>query len=715
MRLVSRTSGQPWIRALPNLVAIALCALICTGLATPTRAQEEAVAERLLQVQNLAPEARNDWVSVSVPFRPGEVTELPDLHVDGLPTVWQPFGARHIDGSIRQALCFFRPELGSLGSTTFALVPGSGPELGEPELSLPPHALRFTTRIRGETTLAELRVTETLESNAARQVDVLRGRFGETGLVAEIVLTRWSGQDTADLAVAAFFSDPRSKAMEVQIEELAIETDGLSLVFRHARPLGIDSEYTETGSRHVLLRGDSLADGQGLRRVGVLAIPIPEEAENRERREATVRAAALCPPLAGTSWVGTDAFGPLGVVPEPPKWMRDPSELRAELAARHRRYASFARTASPDPFRAPRLGPQRRPSTAGNQADFGISALWEVACSGLASPLLEVEWSVLQEACRPTHFFEVDATPIQAARHPKWVVWTGRTHWNCKVSTDRLGKPCPEPKYDTHGYRGKDREHWSSNYLGAFYQLTGAPWALLQLRTEGQLWLGGETLRQGLYTSKPGAARAAGRTMHSGCWILLATDDPLLRQRMRARMIQVNLPSWRFAETPADRLRPFQVKGPDRRYFENSQDGVWVPWEESQTVMGFEAYLRTTGDDDAKLRGFVDAIALNILRHGYRENAKGQVEIGYVMNWSNGTPPVGDEIDDPKRVKWNTNFSTWGVPSLVAARLAAERANESVLVQKADRLLERLQASRRAPRSGGADDMTRWDARRLLR
>ena len=76
-----------------------------------------------------------------------------------------------------------------------------------------------------------------------------------------------------------------------------------------------------------------------------------------------------------------------------------------------------------------------------------------------------------------------------AKNHPKWVVWTGRAHWHCGMSKDRLGKPCPEPKSDTHGWKPKDRQHWSSNYLCAFYLLTGKHWALREIQNEVQLYL----------------------------------------------------------------------------------------------------------------------------------------------------------------------------------------------------------------------------------
>lgn len=676
-----------------------------------------------IQVQNLSPDDRSEWVRASIPFPRGLVKKQPSWIVRGdiesgedtdpLPTVWQPFGARWPDGSWRQALCFFQATVPSLSSKVFRLYEGAPRSEPVAAFGLPPHALRFTATVGGETFLAELREDEILEQNAARKVQVFRGRFGDCGLVAELVLTLWNDQRHADLSIGAFFSDPRTEAMEIAIDELAIETDGIALALRHARPLGVESSLTELGTRHVLLREDSMSDGQGIRRVGILAPPLPADADQEALGASTLRAAALSPLVGAARWTDTGAFGPFGAVAEPPPWLRSRG-LDAWLGQRHTAYAKWLRSATPDPFRAPKLGPHRKPGTAGNQADFGAAQLFEVAWSGVPSPLLETEWSVLQEACRPVHVYEVDATPVDPRNHPDWVVWTGRTHWNCKVSTDRLGKPCPEPRSDTHGWRGKDREHWSSNFLGAFYQLTGAPWALLELRREGDLYLAGETLRKDLFTSNPGAARAAGRSLHSAAWIWLATGDTRILDRMRARMVEVNLPHWQFADRDAGTFRPFDRKGPDRRYFPAADDAVWTPWEEALAVLGFEAYLRATEDPDESLRDFVDDLAINLLDHGYRISPDDRVEIGYVMRFNGGIPPKNDaERADETRVRWTPNFVHWGIPALVVAENALIRRGQDERAQRATLLLERLARDRRPPRAGGTDDMVRWDTRAL--
>ena len=51
------------------------------------------------------------------------------------------------------------------------------------------------------------------------------------------------------------------------------------------------------------------------------------------------------------------------------------------------------------------------------------------------------------------------------------------------------GKPCPAPAFDSHGWTGKDRQHWSSLYLTAYYLLTGKHWALREIQNEVQLYL----------------------------------------------------------------------------------------------------------------------------------------------------------------------------------------------------------------------------------
>ena len=89
---------------MPRKLIIQIAAALSLGSAL-------AAQSRTITVQNLAPSPREEWVVATVPFARGAVEGVPDLHVDGHPTVWQPFGARWPDGTTRHARCLFRTKL----------------------------------------------------------------------------------------------------------------------------------------------------------------------------------------------------------------------------------------------------------------------------------------------------------------------------------------------------------------------------------------------------------------------------------------------------------------------------------------------------------------------------------------------------------------------------------------------------------------------------
>jgi hypothetical protein len=698
------------------LAALGLLAGGVPGLGA--RAQEVPPPAPRIVVQNLAPMPRDEWVVCVVPFARGDVAAAaaPGLHVDGHATVWQPFGARWADGSWRQARCMFRPALGPLEERQLPLVEGPGPELGEGGFGLAPHRLRFVAKVGGATFVGEPAPVELLEPGPARQVVVLRGRIGASGLVAEVTLEVFRGQGHAYCGIGVFFSDPGTTALTLEIEEIAVETEGLGLFFRHAQPSGIRSAVTALGSRHVLLAGTHLADGQGVRRAGVLLPPLePGDADGLRLRNDTLRAAALCRPLAATDWSGSGAFGAFGFVPPPPPWLAQPAALRAAFGKQHAAFVAWSRSAAGEPLRGPRYGLAASAHQAGEQADFGVVALEHVAGTGIPSFLYEVEWSVLQEGCRPVHFFEADARPVRVADHPDWVVHNGRTHYHLATSPDRLGKTDPKARYDAHRWFGKDNQHWSSNYLGAYYLLTGDPQVLLEIRNEVQLYLGARTLRDGIWTSTPGAARAAGRTMLAATWLYLCTGDEVLLERMRRRMHDINLPHWQFRDADPATVRPFDVKGPDPRYFEGSSDPVWVPWEEALCVIGFAAYQELTDDRSPEIVALVDGLALNLLRHGWRVRGDGRAEVAYAMRILDGHRPAeGAELDDRRFVNWpKSSFGVWAMGALHVGRAAAVRAGDEAMVARADDLLRRLSAGRGPPRDGFYDRYSQWDGVRI--
>ena len=681
--------------------------MLCVAIAT---------AQREILVQNLAPFQRSEWASCVVPFAPGESADA--AHVDGRATTWHPFGARWPDGSWRQAECRFRTTLGPLAEERVALVPGAGPPLAEGGFGLLDHTIRVIARPRGRDAVAvELAPSAVLVDDAAHKVVLLRARIADTGLVAEATIEVCRGQEHAWFGIGLFFSDPTTTARTLWIDELALDTDGLVLVLRHAGPLGVVSGPTADGSHHVLLRDTHLGDGQGLRRAGVLVPPLIGGVDGPARlRDDTLRAAMTCRLLAATDWSASGAFGAFGYVPPPPPWLGAPARLRSAMAKQHAGFVRWLKTAAPEPFRSPRYGLAASAHQAGDQPDFGVVALEQVAGTGIPSFLFEVEWSVLQEGCRPVHYFEADGRPLRAADHPQWVALNGRTHYHLATSPDRLGKTDPDADYDAHRWFGKDSQHWSSNYLCAYYLLTADPQCLLEIRNEVQLFLASQTLRDGIWTSKSGNSRAAGRTMLAGTWLWLCTGDPALLERLRRRMHDVNVPQWEERRgRPADRVRPFVVYGADPRYFEVGDEPVWVPWEEALCVTGFAAYQELTDDRSPAIVELVDGLASNLLRHAWRVRDDGTAQIAYAMKLRPGGEPIPDAArDDRQHVNWpKSSFSVWAIGSLELGRAAALRAGDEALVARAEDLLRRVRAGRAPTRDGFYDRLSMWDAVRV--
>jgi hypothetical protein len=704
-----------------TLSGLQLNGLLLTGLAllAPSAATQEPAATqeapaaaapaRTIVVQNLAPFARREGVAVVVPFGPGESRDAAALSVGGRATAWEPFGTPWPDGSHRQALCLFVAEVDALAEVRLPLErreAAAAPAAVEP----PPTTLRISVRSGDVAEAAEPAAAERLEHNALRTVELRRARLPRTGLVVECLVTRWHSQPHAHVDLAVFFSDPTTPSMQRAVDELAVECAGAALFLRHAGSFAMDQRTTERGSRTVLLRRSVLGDGQGLRRSGVLVPPL---AGDRGLGDQTLQAAALAPPLAATEWAESDAFGPFGVVPQLPTWLMA-NGLRVHLARRHRDFVDGDLAGRGDPFAVFDQGLQRYAGQTGDQGDFGVVKLSLVARSGLPSLLFEVERAVVQEACRPVHFFEADGSPVDPAQHPEWVVWSGRTHWHGGVSKDRLGKPHPEPAFETHGWTGKDREHWSSNHLAAFAQLTGAHWARRELANEARLYLAGQTLDPEKTTSHSGAPRGAGRTALAAAWNLVVRDDALLRERMDQRMEQVYWREWHGRKLPNDAVRPMAVNDPDPRQL-GGAGPYWNPWQDAIAAVGFAAQHHVTGS--ARARELAEELALNVVRHGWLVTEH-HCQIAMAMRWRDGKPLTEDEAlaGDPKLVQWahGTAFSEWSIGAVEIARATAARRGDSALATKAAAIQQRYRSNRRPPTDGpdrgGLDRFAEWDA-----
>lgn len=676
-------------------------------------AQDRATpAARSVNFQNLSGYAREEWITVSVPFERGTVAENPDMHVEGAAhTVWQPFGARWPDGSVRQAVCMFRLNAPANSEHSLALLPGRGTEAPSYAPALVPHTLTFKVTIDGKVTSATPSPVRVLEHNAARQVVLARCRIGATGLVGEVTYESFSGQTHGYVSIAVFFSDPTSKDMTRHVDRIAVETVGAGLFLRHHDQLGVTTELSETGSNVILLKDDHLADGQGIRRGGALVPPLRED---ESLHDSTIFAAITHRPLGATSWRGYGAFGVYGYVPQVPAHLAN-GRAREVMAQRHAKFIANGRGGKMhgDPFQR---GPHmltKTPSQTGEQSDFGIVQLEPVASTGLPTFLHEVELSILQEACRPNHFYETDTRPVSQDNHPDWIIWVGRTHYHSGMSKDRLGKPpeAEKSKFDTHGWKGKKRSHWSSNYLGAYYLLTGDPVARLELENEIRLFMAGETVDKRFVTSGSSGARALGRTLHAASWMYLATGDEPLLQRMVDRVEQVGIREWAGRDFPEERVRPYRIAKPDGRNFAG-KCMFWPPWINALCVNGVGAVYLLTGNESAKT--LADGLALNLLRHGWRVLDNGSAAVVYAMQWKpDGEPLTAAEENHPDFVHLSSSIALWALPAVEWARHAAAERGDGALVARAEDILRRMRTRRKPPRDGWFDRFDQWDAVRL--
>ncbi len=659
-----------------------------------------------MTVQNLVPIARREIASVVVPFALGTVPDLPDLHVDGRPTAWQPFGARWPDGSLRQALCLFPVEIAALGELDLPLVAGPGPA---PEGSFAPLRVRLTISVRtaAGTVRVEPSLAEPLEQNALRTVELRHARIGDTGLVAELILARGRGDAHAYLDLAVFFADPTTTALQLPLQELAVEADGMALLVRHAGRLGVDQATTARGSRVVLLRDTVLGDGQGIRRCGVLLPPLTgSDGGAATMADRSAQAAAVCPLLGATCWTGTDAFGPFGEPAPMPPWLQG-GMLRRTLALRHQAFATSEQPGG-DPFAAFPFGLAKFAGQTGDQNDFGVIKLSPVAVSGLPSLLLECEPSVLQEACRPTHMFDAAGLPLRAADHPRWIVWSGRTHWHPGVSTDRLGKTVADAPFSTHDWTGRDRQHWSINHLGAFAQLTGAHWARRELANEVQIYLSGQTTDPQFTTSGADSPRGGGRTELAACWMYLATGDQDLLRRMRERFDLVYWPQWAGRDLVDGQVRTMAIQEPDPRML-LGKCRYWNPWQDAIAACGFAAAFRITGNDHA--RTLAEELAVTVVRYGFRVNEQECIG-GIVLRWLDGAPLSEAQQRDPEYACWayGTAFTEWSIGAVEIARVVAARRGDAALRERCEQIQRRVRATRQMPEDGWIDRLSEWDA-----
>ncbi len=271
--------------------------------------------------------------------------------------------------------------------------------------------------------------------------------------------------------------------------------------------------------------------------------------------------------------------------------------------------------------------------------------------TGLPWLVEEARHAAGEEAHRTNHHREADGCVVRSAAHPNWVTWSGRTHFNRSVSSDRLGKPHPEPWPESQGWGGRDNQHWSSLTMASAYLLTRSYSLEMEVDAEIEVYLAGHTLpstHPGWSTNGIDSSRGIGRTLLSLSWHYLLTGRADLRTRISERIRQCIAQQW-TGRNVAGPVRPITHSSPDPRIIGGYD--FWRPWEDSLAILGLKAAYRVTGRQEAHDIAVIGAKTL--FTFGWRAIGNGG-EIATGLRWrADGTPLTAAELSDPTQAVWS--------------------------------------------------------------
>lgn len=706
----SRTAAA--MRALQRLAETRPARLMALASAAPDPTQSAVVGS--LRARNLADQPRTGIVSAIIPFPQGavQVGDLPGFSVARADvSALEPFGAPWPDGSARYARAIARVPLDVNEDAIFDIVrtPPTGPPFRFADSFLSTLG-RFRLQVACDGHVGELDPgspgNAVLEINQARIVVRYRSRVPGTPLLVEWILCVGNDSDAMQFSARVVNSDPRDPLVRFNLQRLALRVTACLPVVRHANRLKVKvadaagplAAGIELGSYEVeLLTNDYLADGQGIRVDGSLLF-LPSDTS----RYPSLIAESQFPILAhGTGWAQTGAWGPFGVVADPPPWMTDPN-MWAENTAR-----GFLTAPAPARWVAGLYGLASQSGQTGFQPDFG-------SCQGpqaLANPILwfAVQDSVIRECFRPLHWFEVDTSNVLAANHPQLRVWDGRPHFDPNVSPDQLGKT-PRQWLDSHNWSGPDNQHWSFLWLCAYALATGDYATIEEIRTHVQVFLSGQNtappLPNGWPTTGLDSPRAVARTFLTSAWYLLLTNDDDLRVRINKRLDLTLAQQWQ-GQDPSKPIRPIGTILTDNRQWVD--DGMpigtqaWT-WQDPIGVTGLTAAYNVTGN--AKALEVAKAAARTWTVYAYRGDPRTDGECIAYAAYKNGTPfnnAVGEVI-------WagGTDFRTWASPAVILAKRWSVEAGDAAWTARCGAIIEGLTSRRVRPSDGGWDQFSVW-------
>ena len=235
------------------------------------------------------------------------------------------------------------------------------------------------------------------------------------------------------------------------------------------------------------------------------------------------------------------------------------------------------------------LGIAKMPGQTGDQEDFGASKGTAAVTFGDPAYLHAAAHSIEQDFFRGFLHYE-NGEMLNLRAHPRWVTWSGSTHWNSNVSPDRLGKDGGTGTGNATGWFGYDDQHRSQNNLAAFYQLTGDP--LARMLIEHAI-----NTDRAMIRNRNGAPRAVGRLLL--CWANFAALGSQAAKVLMADKVAAVAANWPGKDAKGT------VKilgwGVDARLNVTDENGndlpAWSSWEHGLAAVGlYAAYKQGVGD-----------------------------------------------------------------------------------------------------------------------
>lgn len=314
------------------------------------------------------------------------------------------------------------------------------------------------------------------------------------------------------------------------------------------------------------------------------------------------------------------------------------------------------------------------PGQTGDHAGFGVSGPSAAIYYRSNSAINLMRFACYQEGCRPIWRRRFGKIMTDSDyRNAGVLMWDERPH----PAGNLLGKNGPPDIY-TGGMRsskgqiwwGMDRQHGEDVAWITYLTLVNDPLIRRMAMDRAETWMAALRVDTG-NTSIDGTDTGRGaRLLGMLCRYAGIVKDPRIEQRIRER-VQLYARSI-YLEGPAPVTATVSKVVPQQVYDPSNQAGGlpvphWRPWEDAIAAYVLTLAYGVTGDPMALASA--QALATNIVLHGFERMADGTHRLYVALAYNSGDPLNEEQLKDPNLAKNSegTGYHLWSHPSLVIA------------------------------------------------